>query len=330
MDDPRLRRLYVAWRAPTAARSNDDIAYAIGVLTDLFSVSDGLTRLRALCGRGDVTTAEVVAYYRKWCCILKDYHDVEPWRVEIKKFRRVLAGMNDSGRDSTKPTPAELLESLCLKLRGSSLSKKGSALYRPMCDLVGNYLHAYEPAGDIKTFVYNACSEEGSDLLEGTAAKGNLITQFVERLTVITDARNLIDNYTPDPRLYAFRNGVFNIDTLEFIEHDDLTPDDVAIIYHDLDFNTGDLSDQATPALDTILHAQGIVGDHYLLFMAVVFGRTLFPCTRDNWQRIVLLFGESGTGKSVSTILTGVGACMPDLDVGTHLRDGRGWPEAFP
>lgn len=297
-----MLRLYELWSTdPFSARSAADTQYAIQVLIDIFELDqDPVTRLIAMCRGDNVTLQSLSVYYRKWIHLLKDHYDTTPWKERLKSVQKAFKGLGMGGGSSTQLTPLELLEILCDKLRCSGLQKSGDQLYRPVTNDVEEYMHAYEPCGTIKTFVYNACSEQGSELLEGTCTKGSLLTQFVDRLNVVTDARNLIPTYNPDRMLYAFRNGVFDIDKLEFTLHDDLTPDTVAITFHDVDFVDGDMDELQTPALDAILGAQDITGDYYLLFLAVVFGRTLFKCSHDGWQRIVLLFGESGTGKSVS------------------------------
>lgn len=85
-----------------------------------------------------------------------------------------------------------------------------------------------------------------------------------------------------------------------FLPHDEVG-DVVACAYHDCDYH--DVDDPAeldTEAFDLLLSDQGIVGETYWAFLALVMGRPLFPPKRDGWQTCTCLYGLGGTGKSVS------------------------------
>ncbi|KAJ3335125.1 hypothetical protein HDU93_006419 [Gonapodya sp. JEL0774] len=92
-------------------------------------------------------------------------------------------------------------------------------------------------------------------------------------------------------RYYGFRNGVYDVESCEFIPTSDVPWNVVARKYIDQEF-TGSTE---TPLFDSIFRAQGH-GDDVLQFVDVCLGR-LFGI-RDDWQFMLLLYGESGTGKS--------------------------------
>ncbi|KAJ3335345.1 hypothetical protein HDU93_005764 [Gonapodya sp. JEL0774] len=92
-------------------------------------------------------------------------------------------------------------------------------------------------------------------------------------------------------RYYGFRNGVYDLEACEFIPGSDVPSNLVARKYIDQEF-TGSTE---TPLFDSIFRDQGH-SDEVLRFVDVCLGR-LFGI-RDDWQFMLMLYGESGTGKS--------------------------------
>ena len=85
-----------------------------------------------------------------------------------------------------------------------------------------------------------------------------------------------------------------------------MDPDAVACCYHDCAFDDSEVpEDLDTPKVDELLAAQGITDDVYFAFLALVFGRALFPPSHKAWQSCVAIYGVAGTGKSVSLMTPG-------------------------
>jgi hypothetical protein len=298
MDDPRLSQIISDWDSDLRHASEEDTEYVQSALSAIFDPTlDPVEHVLHMTGGRAANITSIKEFYN---CVFRVSATILDLHEEKQVFKKLVNGLQKANRRTNQPMHVNLLEELCSKLLQADLRKLGDYLYAPVY-MEDQFVNVYERSVAIKTWIYNACCDPDSDLLEGTMKNSTLINQFVNRIKIVTDARNIIRMHEPDNLLFSFRNGVVDIRTgLEFSPYN-LGPFlKTSCMYHDLDYEDECGLTLDTPAIDTILHVQGITGKLYWLFFAFVFGRMLYEPSHDGWQKCVLIFGETGTGKSVS------------------------------
>ena len=359
MDDSRFVGIVEAWDAAGGAHGavSEDVDYVRDKLAHLFSPDqENFARLRALCG--NAPDAAVVDFYeRLFRHCGGSLIDCRPYK---RQFKQIVACVMRSGRTGSpssggEPSDEEILLQLVEQMQGDGVRRRGLDVYEPIV-LGAVSMRAYRLKQSIRSYIYDNCSRLGTELLTVTVTKKSTIKHYIDRFEGMDAGDELLPRLETDRVLYSFRNGMvdFRNEEFELVAHDSMLVNPADLPAHrflDMDFDNDTAIDLCTPGMDQILAAQGITpGPLYWTFMAFVFGRTLFEPTYDNWQKCVLIFGESGTGKSIiGNALTAIvgeenTALLPNngearwlagqllhktLFVCTELGDGCKWPKQF-
>jgi len=228
------------------------------------------------------------------------------------------------------------------------LRRRGDKLYRPLFTEDGKYTYYYEPYATIEEFIYDAAYP--------FVANVKLFCVLTKRQTVISNIVNWLkkchDNLLPQVKTnrywWSFKNGVLDIDTMQFYPFvrdevtglcaSDLDRTQTAVNYFPYEFDMDEMLAQSriapnkydpmlvkTENIDKILSAQGFDLE-VKRWIYVLLGRMLYPINfRDNWQVFLFLKGIAGTGKS--TLLHLVNCLFRPEEVGTLMSQGR---QGFP
>jgi hypothetical protein len=93
--------------------------------------------------------------------------------------------------------------------------------------------------------------------------------------------------------LIAFKNGVYDMETLEFR---DLRVGEFTRIFYKQDYHAR-LVEEETPYWQKLVGAQWD-DDEYIEFAEAMMGRTLYPLLYDRWEKMLFIGGHSQSGKS--------------------------------
>ena len=165
----------------------------------------------------------------------------------------------------------------------------------------GSKTCAFKVLQPVDQWVWQQCGSQDSELFQTTIKKPQLIKQYIERLQNTVGADHIIPLFRPNNYIIAFNNGCLDFeDDLIFTPHEDIgNPEFHASAHWDCDFEDICATDAETPTLDKILHEQDIRGPIYWTFLALVFGRPFYESHLDGWQKIPIIWGVSGSGKSL-------------------------------
>lgn len=190
--------------------------------------------------------------------------------------------------------------------------------YKRIYNKQNQFVHAYEPAESIETFVYSVASMYSNfDIWKTFSERNNadLLIKYLSR--VISPELPVLKK---DRYVMSFKNGLYFIKQDRFIEHGSaaIPPTVIACKYHGVDFHyhdskevdfqgneentgpryAGTADDIPTPCFDKILKDQDMAYTTRVWFY-ILYGRLLY-WTRDeeNWQVWPFFHGLAGTGKS--------------------------------
>jgi len=170
-------------------------------------------------------------------------------------------------------------------------------------------------AKPVRVYVNETCSRiiTNPELYRVSVSAGdvNALEKVVKRI-VGTDEVEGLAHYRPQRTVFSFQNCALDVEgTVRRIAHDDIPLGEHAANYFDSPLSSDGFTAAgeaipehpvwATPALDRMLHYQGITGELYRVFTALCIGRLCFNLNTkhsDNWQVVPLLLGQAGTGKS--------------------------------
>jgi hypothetical protein len=210
------------------------------------------------------------------------------------------------------------------------LRHEDEVLYKPVCDAHGRYMHSYRPISEepkLATITHYlstlenhpSCSEEWSAMHK----TGSTIDHVAKTLSEGDNAS--LPRLVRNRGYMSFRNGRYNLEADKFQKYDDIKDDAISCNFHDVDFDlfdnlqgpfrTGDwfkISERC-PAFMSLLYSQlpkrnarnptGFPEDQ---IQAIVreklgwLGRLLYNVTqKDNFQRTLVIMGDSGVGKSL-------------------------------
>jgi phage/plasmid-associated DNA primase len=132
----------------------------------------------------------------------------------------------------------------------------------------------------------------------------NNMDNMIKYMKQYDDPKFNFMNYNED--YIGFRNGIFNILTTEFTETNDINDETIVVKkYFDYDFSYS----KETPILDSVLNYQ--FSEDVRDFLYACMGR-MFKI-RDDYQFMLYLLGEPGTGKSL--LLEILSACFDKIGV---------------
>lgn len=215
----------------------------------------------------------------------------------------------------------QLLNLLVGRARKHGLCKKGGGLYKRILTPEGFDTRTYELYMDVKTFVHSEARPNSPvwEMLTDNRSNARMCVDFLSDCSAAH-----IPHLDRTRWLFAFRNGIFNAMTTEFIPYDDDTKhrdagNGICSIYHDILFGIfppGTPPEEIpTPSFDKIFTTQGLGEAELFIFYAFV-GRMFFPTGKlDNWQVWLNFVGCGGCGKS--TILKQIEKVYSDADVAT-------------
>jgi hypothetical protein len=170
---------------------------------------------------------------------------------------------------------------------------------------------SWEKVDTIQNVIYNILS------------KSQNLNMFLESIKTKDNIRFVIDYFIKcmdpsfpdlvrDRHVFSFNNGIYitkvwnpesNWWTDKFFKYDDpnMPPNLTSCKFFDHNFEYGDECDPTnvhTPLLDSILKYQDL-DDDVIMWNQVYIGRMLYDVAElDNWQVILFLLGQGGTGKS--------------------------------
>ena len=169
----------------------------------------------------------------------------------------------------------------------------------------GYNTHAWRLVDTIENMIYKFTSRSENLTMFLHLTKnggGNIVKSLSEHLEKCNEKQ--FPPLRKDRHIFSFQNGIYITKTDTFLFYGDqrITNDMTACKYFDLVFehtsNTMDPNDIDTPYLNTIYDHQKL-GPDVIKWNKIYLGRLLYDVGElDNWQTIMFLLGQGGTGKS--------------------------------
>ncbi len=222
-----------------------------------------------------------------------------------------------------------------LELCGASFLRKDAdidekdpnpMLYRPVFSDDGKtYVFSYEKFMGMRQFIYT-CTKRCQVLWAAATKNAKTIPAVLREMKCTQE--DLLPAIDVARNMWAYRNGVFNVEECKFYYHQPPTPNDmgtgaldplkVCVHYIDQDLpykemlehsETGEFDSDGkpiydfrkipTPTVERIMDSQDWNRDVRTWLYGLIFGRQFLPLkTKDQWEIYTLLLGEGGTGKS--------------------------------
>lgn len=191
------------------------------------------------------------------------------------------------------------------------LRKKGNILYCEIKTKEGYPTRAYREYKPIEEYVRDKTNKNVRfDHWTNATDKGDKTLRDTITYLEKTTADAELPELNTDRTITAWRNGIFFAKGPSFVRYDagEAFPDEVmACKYFDQEFPEdflrrydGNYMKIDTPVKD-ILRYQGY-SDEDMSFIFAMFGRLIFePGTMDEWEVVLMLWGQAGTGKSSCT-----------------------------
>lgn len=207
--------------------------------------------------------------------------------------------------DLSKVPTAALYIYTCNAIQQNNLLRCKDMLYQEILTPSGHHTRCYQPYMKIRDFISLQVSTTGpfTNFLR-SFSNSSVIHTIEQRIIISKDPQ--IRDYIPQRNAFAFRNGIFDFEKMQWHDYrsHSVPAQLLCINYFNVDFDTSMLQcqhacDVPTPTLDSIFLSQGIPESVIPFIKAVFIGRMLFPPNlHDHWEKLCIILGLAGTGKS--------------------------------